>query len=136
MSDAICVDASVLVALVLVEPTTERLRTLWRVWLAEGRRFVAPPALLFEMAGVLERKMRSGVMEPTVARMILASAEGLAAQIEQPAIVGGLQMAWDLALAYRLRVLDACYLAVARQERAELWTLDHELARRTGAKTP
>jgi predicted nucleic acid-binding protein len=131
-----CIDASCLVAMVRGEPVADRLDSLWLSWAAEGRRLVAPTVLMFEIAGVLERKMRSGETDLTMARMALVRAESLAAKIEQPEIVGGMQTAWDLALKYHLRVLDACYLAVARQENAVLWTLDRELARRASGNVP
>jgi predicted nucleic acid-binding protein len=136
MPEPICVDASLLVALVVPEPATEALNVLWEMWATEGRRLVAPRVLRFEVAGVLERKMRAGELEKSLARMALAAAEALAATIEQPEITGGLETAWDLAGAYRLRVLDACYVAIARQENAVLWTLDRDLARRAGGRMP
>ncbi|MFN3476790.1 MAG: type II toxin-antitoxin system VapC family toxin [Candidatus Methylomirabilales bacterium] len=136
MPEPICLDASIIIALVVAEPATERLNALWVAWATEGRRLVAPRLLPFEVAAALERKMRKGELESNLARMALSAAELLAAVIEQPEIVGGLGMAWDLAGAYRLRLLDACYLAIAQQEGADLWTLDRELASRAGGKTP
>ena len=136
MSETICVDASLIVAMVWYEQFTEQVNMLWRTWAAEKKRLVAPTVLRFEVAGVLERKMRSGALESNMARISIAMAESLATRIEQPEIIGGLETAWDLAGSYRLRVLDACYLAIARQENAELWTLDRELARRARGRTP
>ena len=136
MPDPICIDANVIVALVVTEPATERLNDAWVAWVREGRTLVAPRLLRFEVAGALERKLRRGELDQSPVRMALSAAESLASVIEQPEIVGGLQMAWELAEVYRLSVLDACYLAIARQEKAELWTLDAELARRAGGKTP
>lgn len=136
MLEPICVDASLVVALVCDEPISDQVDALWHTWLNETRRLVAPTVLRFEVAGVLERKMRSGVLESNMARISIAMAESLAGSIDQPEIIGGLETAWDLAGSYRLRVLDACYLAIARQENAELWTLDRELARRARGRTP
>lgn len=136
MPDSICVDASLVVALVQDEPASTRIDALWTKWATEGRRLVAPRILRFEVAGVLDRKVRAGELDRSLARMALSAAEALATAIDQVEITGGLETAWDVAGAYRLGLLDACYLAIARQENAMLWTLDREFARRTRGKTP
>jgi len=56
--------------------------------------------------------------------------------IDQPEIIGGMVKAWDLAQTLNLRLLDACYAAIAQQEKAALWTLDEELAKRARGKLP
>jgi hypothetical protein len=68
----------------------------------------------------VERQMRAGLLDRNMARISIAIAESLAARIEQRDTVGGLATAWDLAGSYRLRLMDACCLAVARHEDAGL----------------
>ncbi len=136
MSEPICVDASVILSLVLDEELSDRVDALWNAWSVEGRRLVAPRVIRFEVGGLLERKMKSGQLGNDLVRMSVSAAESLIASVEQPEITGGLRTAWDMAEQYRLRILDACYFAVARQENAELWTLDQELAKRAGGKMP
>ncbi len=136
MPDPVCVDASLIVALVRDEPATPRVEAVWAAWRAEGRRLIAPRVMSFEVAGVLERKVRDGELDRDLVRMALVEVERLVATIEQPQITAGLAVAWDLAIRHRLKILDSCYVAIAQQEGAELWTLDETLAKRADGKVP
>lgn len=136
MAEPICIDASVLVALMATEVSTARLTALWQLWLQEERPLVAPRLLPFEVLGALQRKVRLGELKENLAHLALSLTESTLARIRQPEIVGGLPYVWTLAEVHRLRVWDACYVAIARQEGAELWTLDVELAHRAGGKRP
>ncbi len=136
MTDPVCVDANIIIALVREEHATPRVEALWETWRTEGRRLVAPQVLRFEVAGVFERKARSGELESDLARMALEEVEGLMATIELLEITGGLTVACDLAVAHNLRIFDSCYVAIAQQEGAELWTLDETLAKRANGKVP
>src|SRR3712207_1763682 len=60
----ICVDASLVVALLLPEPTTAQVRALWRTWIYARSRRIAPPLLFAEVTSVLRNRVATGEISP------------------------------------------------------------------------
>ncbi len=126
-----CVDASLVVRLVVSGDADPAVAALWRDWLAEGADPAAPALLGYEVTNALRRYVASEVLEP---------AEGAAAL---DAMLGlGIELVYDeqlhgeaLALADRLGLpatYDAHYLALAERLGDGFFTGDARLARAAG----
>ena len=64
-SSAVCVDASLIVRL-LVDPKEQRPRSLWEQWSQEGRDFVAPALIHYEVVNALYQYERIGKLSSNV----------------------------------------------------------------------
>lgn len=136
MTSTICVDASLVLRLVVADPLSEAACRLWRDWADEGRQVVAPVLLHYEATNVLHRLAGSGALRPETAREALEVVLALPVRLlESPQLA---VRAWELARQLGLpAAYDAHYLAVAEQQECELWTADGRLARAVaGAETP
>ncbi|MBC7264069.1 MAG: type II toxin-antitoxin system VapC family toxin [Chloroflexi bacterium] len=122
----VCVDASIVVALVTAETQSERALTLWAEWMQGGIRVIAPTLLQCEATSALRRKVMRGTMSLPDARRALEVALSLAIELLDPP---GLSLrALDLAVRLnRPAAYDAYYLALAEMMGAEFWTADEKL---------
>jgi predicted nucleic acid-binding protein len=53
MNSLVCVDASLVLKLVLGEDDSPQVLTLWRRWIDESITVIAPPLLAYEVTSVL-----------------------------------------------------------------------------------
>lgn len=126
MNSQVCVDASILLKLVLHEPDSHLAEALWRSWLATGHRPVAPPLLPFEITAVLRKHVYRGTISQAYGAEALRQA--LAFNIALIAVPDLHQRAWDLATQLnRPTAYDAHYLALAEALGCEFWTADGRL---------
>lgn len=122
----ICVDANIVLPLVLEGPVGSTLVGLWRRWEAEGRSLVAPTLLFYEIANVLRRYVVRGeinhdeALEALDAALRLQIAIHNDADLHRRALV--LSREHNLNAAY-----DAHYLALAERLQGEFWTADRRL---------
>ena len=124
---SVCVDASLVLMLLLPDENNERVDALWSEWQREHTDLVAPPLLYAEVPSVI----RAAVYFDRI-----TSEEGNSAfetfcdmLIRVNARPDLHIIAWELALRHsRPRVYDAFYLAAAQTEGCDLWTGDRRLS--------
>ncbi len=122
----ICVDASVIVMLLVPEKLSLKARSLCRSSLERGQEMVAPPLLFAEVTSVLRRSVFSEGVPPEDADRAFGAFMRLEIkQVEPPDLQ---PQAWALAKQYdQRRAYDAQYLAVATTLGCDLWTGDRKL---------
>lgn len=126
MSDRVCVDASLVVALLLNEEGSEGAYALMEKWKAEGAELVAPSFMLWEVGSAIRKHTLRGAVVGVDPAELLEAALALPVRGVEGAEV--LRSAWRLACDLELPVLyDAAYLAVAETTGSTLWTLDRQL---------
>jgi len=80
----VCVDASLVVALVTVEAQSERALGLWTEWIREDVEVIAPALLRYELTSALRRKVVRGAMSLPDARRALEVALSLGIRLLDP----------------------------------------------------
>jgi predicted nucleic acid-binding protein len=123
----ICVDANVVVALLVEEDSP--VRTHWQRWTDEQRAIICPALLPFEVTNVLHQQWRHNLIRAATVEQSLLVLNRLPIQIQtHPELHTRAAM-----LAQQLKLgaaYDAHYVALAQLFGAELWTLDARLHRR------
>ena len=99
---------------------------LWERWVKESATIIAPPLLRYEVVNAVHRMVRAGYVTSSWATQIVQSLETLPIQIrDYPGIhLDAFQIAQDLGLPASY---DSHYLALARREGVDFYTLDHRL---------
>ncbi len=122
----VCVDASIVVALMTVESWSKRALALWTEWTRGGVQIIAPVLLRYETTSVLRHKVVRGVISLQDARRALEEAQSLDIELLDPP---GLPLrAFELAARFnRPTAYDAYYLALADMVGSEFWTADERL---------
>lgn len=131
----VCVDASIVVALVTPETQSDEALALWAEWMQAGVEVIAPALLRCEVASALWRKVVRKVMALEDARRSLQEALSLGIEFLDPPEL--LVLAFDLAARLqRPAAYDAHYLALAELVKAEFWTADERLYNAVRDKLP
>jgi len=135
MSRMICVDASVVLKLVLDEADSEQVHELWSGWLAEGATLIAPCHLAFEVTSVIRNHVFRRNISAAAGQMAFEAFLVQEIELRHPA---GLEIrAWELAQRYeRPTAYDASYLALAEDAGCELWTADVRLVKAVAGALP
>lgn len=126
-SSAICVDANILVQLVIGGAQATLITNLWTSWHEAEHPLIAPTLLYYEISNVVHRHVLQGLLLPEQADKALATVLSFDvalysdANLHQRAVV--LARQFSLPAAY-----DAHYLALAERMNAEFWTTDRRLA--------
>lgn len=133
MAETVCLDASVLVKLVLFEPGTEEALQLVSGVLEDHGELVGPAFAMVETLSVLRGKVQRGLLAPEEAE------EAMDELLSLPMVeVSGQEVyrkAWEIAGRLEMPVIyDAVYLAVAELHAAAFWTADEALYRRARNK--
>ncbi|MDF1556145.1 MAG: type II toxin-antitoxin system VapC family toxin [Deferrisomatales bacterium] len=135
MNSPLCVDASVVVRLLVDTPESARVHGLWEAWQAADRTLVAPTLLYYEVANALYRYEKAGELLGEEVQQALDTALALPVQR-----IGDNALHVEAALLARRIGLpatyDAHYLALAERLGAEFWTADRKLVRHLGAAFP
>jgi len=122
----VCVDASVVVAIVTPEEQHALAVALWQSWLREERVILAPRLFTYEVTSALRRKTVRGMLTLEEARNALRAALDLKISLLDPA--GLSERAFELAeRLHRPAAYDAHYLALADHLRCAFWTGDERL---------
>lgn len=126
MSSQICVDASVVLKLLLPEPDSDKAHALWALWIKEGVEVVAPCHLAFEVVSVLRNHVHRRAISAEAGQAAFDAFRGQEIVFVHP---DGLdERAWELAQRYdRPTAYDAHYLALAETLGCDLWTADRRL---------
>lgn len=122
----VCVDASLVVALVTPESQSGRALSLWASWMDSDREVVAPYLLRYEVTSALWRKVVRGLMHAEDARQALEAVLSLDIQFLDPPEFP--LRAFDLAARLnRSTTHDMFYLALTEIVGGEFWTADERL---------
>lgn len=127
-SSPICVDASILIKLVMSGRHESPVVTMWREWHGAAHFIVAPTLLYYEVSNALHRYVVHGELLPEEAEEALEAALGLNVTLYSDADMHrrALKLAGQFSLP---AAYDAHYLALAEALRAEFWTADRRLVR-------
>ncbi|MEW6488241.1 MAG: type II toxin-antitoxin system VapC family toxin [Thermodesulfobacteriota bacterium] len=135
MNSPLCVDAGVVVRLLVDTPESERVQGLWEAWQSADRTLVAPTLLYYEVTHALYRYERAGELIGEEVQQALDTVLALPVQL-----IGDNALHVEAVLLARRAGLpatyDAHYLALAERLGAEFWTADRKLVRHLGAALP
>jgi len=128
---SVCVDASLVLMLLLEEERSERAEALWARWQAEGMTPLGPPLLFAEVPSVLRGAVSFGRLRPEEGDEAFETFCAMVIAVSRRTDLH--RLAWELAKRHRRpRVYDSFYLAAAQAEGCELWTGDRRLANAVG----
>jgi predicted nucleic acid-binding protein len=135
MTSWTCVDASVLLKLVLNEADSHLAEALWRSWLTSSLQPVGPFLLPFEVTAVLRKHVHRRTITGEYGLAALRQAMAFdVTLLSFPAIH---ERAWTLAQELdRPTAYDAHYLALAEHLGCEYWTADKTLCRVAQGRLP
>lgn len=134
-SSTICVDASLVMRLLLSGEYASPVAVLWKEWHEAESLIVAPTLIHYEVSNALRRYVVHGELLPEEA------AEALEAALQLGVILHGDTVLHRraLALAEHLELTtayDAHYLALAERLGAEFWTVDQRLVNTVSKALP
>jgi len=133
MNSPVCIDAGVLIKLVVEEPGSDLVDRLWEGWILNSIPILAPALVQYEVAGVLRDRAHRRQLSEALARSALSAALSM----EGLEVVDSVDMhlhAWELSLRLDLGTYDATYLALAEMKNCELWTVNQQLYRSVQGK--
>jgi predicted nucleic acid-binding protein len=121
----VCVDASVVVALVSPETLSDQAEKLWRSLTKQKAQALAPSLLIYEVTSALRRKAARSLISAKDAQEALIKALSLDILfVDSPKLAIA---AFKLASRFnRLAAYDMFYLALAEKV-SEFWTADQHL---------
>jgi len=126
MNFLVCVDASLVLKLVLGEDDSPRAIALWRRWVDENWTIAAPPLLAYEVTSVLRTKVHRGSLTPEAGDEAFHEIHAQGIHYLAPNDLHS--RAWELAKQFqRPAAYDAHYLALALALGCEFWTADERL---------
>ncbi len=136
MTDSwVCVDASLVIKLVVEEAYSHEARTLWRTWQNNNQRISAPQLLLYEVTSVLRKHITRGLHTYKESRQALQLL--LAFNIHYLEPVDFHIRASDLADQLgRPVAYDTHYLALAEHLACDFWTADERLTNAVQSTLP
>lgn len=122
----VCIDANIVIQLVIEEAYSDQARTLWRTWQNEDYQISAPPLLKYEITSVLRKYVSRGLRTLQESRQALQLALAFNIQYLEP--VDFHLRAFELADRLgRPAACDTHYLALAEHVGCEFWTADERL---------
>jgi len=136
LAQEVCVDASLAVKVVVTEPDSDKADALFGEWANEGKQLIAPAFFEVETDSILRQKVAlRKELTPEQAEAAFAKLQTL--PIQQMAVLGQRQRAWEMAVVYSFAtVYDATYLALAELRGCEFWTADERLFHRVKDTLP
>lgn len=131
----ICLDANLVVRVLVDDGASSAVRSQWLSWTAAGERFVAPDLFGYEVTNALFKYYRVGSLTEERLRAAVARVAGFPIALHRCEHLH--QEAIALARRFSLpATYDAHYLALAQHLGAELWTLDQRLFNAVRAELP
>jgi predicted nucleic acid-binding protein len=126
MNRAVSIDASAIVALLTTERFTAPVTDLWKSWIEDDSRILAPALLGYEVTSALYRKVICATLDPQDCQAALE--QFVAMDIEYIHLPELHFKATTLAKKFnRPNTYDAYYLALAEHFSCQLWTADERL---------
>ena len=124
----ICVDASLVMRLVLSGEKGSPIFQLWQGWFEANAILIAPSLIFYEITNALHQQFRHQLLEvEEVNRAFQTSLELGIRTVNNPQMhqrAAEIARIWKLNAAY-----DAHYVALAEQEQAACWTADKKLVK-------
>lgn len=130
----ICIDASVVVQL-LVSPDGRTVQAHWKRWLQQGRHLLAPSLLFYEATNAFHQYRRGGYLSTEAVNQALGVAMNLPIEVMDLRDLHSLALALSEEYSFPA-TYDAHYLALAKLNGAQFWTLDKRLVARVQSKLP
>lgn len=135
MTSWICVDAGLVLKLVLNEPDSPKAEALWRSWAQNGMRPMAPSLFPYEITAVIRKAIRQNRVSASFGQQALRQA--LAFGVRLYTFPGIHERALALSLQFnRPSAYDEHYLALAEKTGVDFWTADERLYNAVHAKLP
>jgi predicted nucleic acid-binding protein len=126
MNSQTCVDASVVVKLVLREPESDLAQALWADCIANEIQIIAPYHLAYEMTSVIRNRVHRGEITAEYGRVAFETLNEQQIYFWHPSEIT--RRAWALAEQFKRPTLyDSFYLALSEIAGCELWTADRRL---------
>ena len=126
MNSWVCVDANLVIKLVVEEVDSDRVRILWRHWLNASYNIAAPPLLRYEVTSVLRKQVARKLRTIEENRQALQRVLSFGIQYIEPPDFH--RRAFDMAEQYgQPAAYDVHYLALAEFLDCEFWTADERL---------
>lgn len=125
-SRKICIDASLLLKLVLRENDSDLAWKLWNEWINQGVKITAPFLLAFEAASVIRNRVYRQEITFDEEEAAFEIVHSLDITFINPGILS--KTAWELAKQFnRPNAYDSYYLALAQILNCPFWTADERL---------
>ena len=131
--DLVCVDASLVVLLLLPDDRTATAERLWDGWAHRGTTPFGPPLLYAEVPSVIRGAVHGGRMTPQEGERAFRTfcRLGIGVSTNPELHVA----AWELAVRHRQpKAYDTMYVAAAQAAGCDLWTADRRLV--NGVRLP
>jgi len=126
----VCVDASLVVKLIIPEPLSQEADALWERWIEKSVERIAPSFMPVEVISALRRRGKRGELPPEFERSAVeVFTDDLLPLIElyEPSR-RLLRRAWSIARELEtMHAYDAIYIALAEEMGCQLWTADRKL---------
>lgn len=126
MNATVCVDASLIVALLIPERYTARATALWETWIEQDVRISAPALLGYEVTSALYRKVIQGTIAQEDGQAALEHYLALDVDTVHLSKLHGeaVRLAFEFT---RPNTYDTHYLALSNHLASPLWTADERL---------
>jgi predicted nucleic acid-binding protein len=129
-STPIVLDASVAISIVRDEPSAPGIRRALDEWTVDGRQLLVPSLFWLEVVNPLVRRHSWAGLEVLHAIHQLDAMDLTTVEADRTQVL----LTLDLAERHGLTSFDAAYLALAQMSKADLATLDIDLARAAGGR--
>jgi len=126
VTSQVCIDANIILTIVLGEPGRDEVENLFRSWIAADTEVLAPSLLAYEVTSVIRTKVYRNLILLEEGQLALQRAFGLPVTLLRPGKLH--ERAWQLAERLgRPSAYDAHYLALAETLGCDFWTADERL---------
>lgn len=135
MTSPVCVDANVVLSIVLNEPAKGKAEKLFTELILADIEIIAPTLFAYEVTSVIRTKVHRQLILPEEGLMALKRAFGLNVILQRPEQLH--EHAWQLAEQFgRPAAYDAHYLALAEIFNCHFWTADERLYNAVKSQLP
>jgi len=126
MNSPVCIDASLIVRILVPGPFSQEAESLLSAWLEEDTPLIAPALLAFEVTSTLRRMVYLQALRPERGEEAFTQFQRIPIRLSHRK--GIFPLAWQLAQQFnRSRAYDTSYLALAQLNTCEFWTADERL---------
>ena len=122
----VVIDAGFLLKILLPEEKSECAEELWKSWIKNSIKVVAPTLIIFEVSSVLRNKLYRGIIENGDAKELINQIKHLDLTLIYTEDL--LDLAWGIGTILKTSVLYDCfYIALSQFLDTTLWTTDRKL---------
>lgn len=122
----VAIDASFLLKIFLPEDKSDKADKIWKNWIRESVKIVAPSLIIFEVSSVLRNKVFRRVLEKDDAKEIIEQMRHLDLSLLYTDEL--LDIAWEIGSLLKTPTLYDCfYISLAKFLNISLWTADKKL---------